>query len=618
MIFRNSMKQLFRTPIRTLVMFLLIAVSTSLFILGLLLFWWNQRDITEFEDSFTTIGTVEQIPDSVEVKALWNNNKDRYSYYTQKIYGEWTKDSVLDFEGADYLLPPKKRPYFISLYPGLDEKVWNKVGGGHSVYTVAEVVANETKPVDSIQVHVTKVLSGQSELLNYDIYIGDIYHKEPDTMEAGKTYIVELAGISSSQDVGEAIANGLLYSETDPMQMMSIGSSQYTIEDEPIGKEAGEILFEEVTDGFYETKHGKAWMYESESDLTKTMWSMLPVRPVESTNQLMAFHTKKAAIKAGNDMNEEEYKNGSDVCLISTQFAELMELNVGDTISLPLLYAMYQTAPSQNFSADGGAGFNMGMLNANFEPYQVFDNDEYKIVGIYEMKALEDSAFGLAPYEVIVPYRSVTGDWSNNIVTDGPMSIGTTVFQIPNGTTLQFEKAWKEQGIDNLNITFYDGGYSAFQNAIKDRKMMSYILLLGGGIATLVILALFGHLQIVRQRNRIFIERALGMSKKKCRKSMLSGMYLVMVCGVAAGGILSFLMTDSVMKKVESKSMYDTTFSSGTAEAIAFTSQISGEVKGVCILVGCVIVIAGAFVMHHQYVNRILKGEPMELMEKEE
>lgn len=618
MIFRNSMKQLFRTPIRTLVMFLLIAVSTSLFILGLLLFWWNQRDITEFEDSFTTIGTVEQIPDSVEVKALWNNNKDRYSYDTQKIYGEWRKDSVLDFEGADYLIPPKKRPYFISLYPGLHEKVWNKVGGGHSVYTVAEVIANETKPVDSIQVHVTKVLSGQSELLNYDIYIGDIYNKEPDTMEAGKTYIVELGGISLSQDVGEAIANGSLYSETDPMQMMSIGSSQYTIEDEPIGKEAGEILFEEVTEGFYETKHGKAWMYESESDMTKTMWSMLPVRPVESTNQLMAFHTKKAAIKAGNDMNEEEYKNGSDVCLISTQFAELMELNVGDTISLPLLYAMYQTAPSQNFSADGGAGFNMGMLNVNFEPYQVFDNDEYKIVGIYEMKALEDSAFGLAPYEVIVPYRSVTGDWSNNIVTDGPMSIGTTVFQIPNGTTLQFEKAWKEQGIDNLNITFYDGGYSAFQNAIKDRKMMSYILLLGGGIATLVILALFGHLQIVRQRNRIFIERALGMSKKKCRKSMLSGMYLVMVCGVAAGGILSFLMTDSVMKKVESKSMYDTTFSSGTAEAIAFTSQMNGEMKGVCILVGCVIVIAGAFAMHHRYVNRILKGEPMELMEKEE
>ncbi|MDD3403045.1 MAG: hypothetical protein PHQ72_06795 [Hespellia sp.] len=616
MILKNSIKQLFRTPIRTLAMFLLVMVSTALFILELLLFWWNQRDTVEFEDSFTTIGTVEQIPDSVEEQAMWNNSKDSYSYSLQKKYQKWIKDSVLDFDGANYLLEPKKRPYFISVYPGLAEKVWEQ-WGGHSTSTVAEIVPNETKPVDSIQVHVTKVLSGNVELEGYDIYISDPFNREPDTMEAGKTYIVQLGGMDLYEGAQEALESGTLYPETAPMWMEEIGSSQYTIDDEPIGKEAGTILFDEVTDGFYETERGKIWRYLSEHDRTKDAFSSLQVRPVENTNQLMAFHTKKAAIIDGHDFSEAEYKTGADVCLISAQFAELMGMKVGDTISLPLLYALYGAAPSQNFAADG-SGFVPSELNADFEPYQIFDNDKYKIVGIYEMKALEDSAFGLAPYEVIVPYSSVTGDWSNNIITDGPMSIGTTVFQIPNGTIDQFKKAWEKQGIDGLKITFYDGGYSSFQNAIKDRKMMSYILLLGGGIATLVILALFGHLQIIRQRNRIFIERALGMSKNKCRKSILSGMYLIMAGGVAAGGILSFLLTDSVMERAESKSMFDTTFSSGMAEVAAFASPLSASQKGRCILAGCLIVAAGAFLMHNLYVNQVLKGEPVELMEKEE
>ena len=618
MTFRNSMKQLLRTPIRTLVMFCLISVATALFLLGILIFWWNQKDIAEFEGSFTTLGTVEQKADEVVEQTYWDAETEEKSYYSKKIFHEWISDDVLKMEGIDYLIQPEKRPYFVAVIPGLAEKVW-ELYSAHTEFHLIEVIPEQTQPLHAMKVHVESVISGNAEFEGTDIYICEHHDENPPTLEAGKKYIMFIQGPAAGHDQDVQMAESAEGLEEYPNEyyLLNLHSTQYTLDGEAIGQEAGAYLFDEVTDGFYDTVRGKAWLAFAEGNSTENTWSELPVRPVESTDMLMAFHSKNASVVEGCDISEEAYAKGEDVCMISRKYAELMGLTVGDEIPLPLIYVVYKTTPGQNYTESGGSAPG-SPLNAEFEPYQVFDNDNYKIVGIYEMEAKDDSSFDLAPYEVIVPYKSVTGDWSKNIVSDGPMTAGTTEFQIKNGKADEFRNEWEKQGIDNLKITFYDGGYEAFQNTIHDRKMMSYILMLGGGIATIVILALFGHLQIIKQRNRIFIERALGMTKRACRRSVLSGMYLILMLGVCTGGMIGFFMTDSVMDKLKPVTLYDTTFSSGVAEMITFTNQMSLQQKGLCIAAGCMVILVAAGIIYHLYISHILKGELVELMEKEE
>ncbi len=59
---KNSLKQLFRTPGKTVLFFLLTAACTLLLVFGSVMLTDTSRRISEVEESFTTIGMVEQDP----------------------------------------------------------------------------------------------------------------------------------------------------------------------------------------------------------------------------------------------------------------------------------------------------------------------------------------------------------------------------------------------------------------------------------------------------------------------------------------------------------------------------------------------------------------------------
>lgn len=103
MVVSNSIRQLMRTPVKTLFFFALLALAIAFLLLGCNLWFIAGNNIRLIENSYTTIGTVEQKPISVE-RGPTTFEETMYGVigfgqnYTR--YGETIPASVLDFEGA--------------------------------------------------------------------------------------------------------------------------------------------------------------------------------------------------------------------------------------------------------------------------------------------------------------------------------------------------------------------------------------------------------------------------------------------------------------------------------------------------------------------------------------
>ena len=98
----------------------------------------------------------------------------------------------------------------------------------------------------------------------------------------------------------------------------AIGSYQYSKEGELLPDEARHILYEEVTEGFYETEHGKRWL-----NLAKGYdrpFATVPVTATNSTKLIIPFYNGTTYVNQGEDISKEEYANGDKVCLISSDF----------------------------------------------------------------------------------------------------------------------------------------------------------------------------------------------------------------------------------------------------------------------------------------------------------
>jgi ABC-type antimicrobial peptide transport system permease subunit len=330
----------------------------------------------------------------------------------------------------------------------------------------------------------------------------------------------------------------------------------------------------------------------------------------------MPFYEGDAWMVEGRDISHEEYKNGDKVCLVQKDFAVNNNLTVGGSLQLPLYIADYQTPP-----------WYVGCwyyLNAKAEMYSVFQDSAYKIVGIY--KTMTTSDFEVSDYEipkntVVIPSASVKNSDENNIVSMGPMKGYTTSFEIPNGQIDEYMVAWEKQGISTLEINFYDKGYTKIKAGLDDMMNTASVLLTAGGVITLLILILFCHLFITKQRKRTAIERSLGMTKSKCIASLLTGILVIVIPACVISSAISYWLTGYAAERVtaaHNEQAFDTTYSdwvNGDAEAEVFTVNMDNSISNVWAGAG---VIPVALIIALVNIRGNLKSEPLRLLGEKE
>jgi ABC-type antimicrobial peptide transport system permease subunit len=197
----------------------------------------------------------------------------------------------------------------------------------------------------------------------------------------------------------------------------------------------------------------------------------------------------------------------------------------------------------------------------------------------------------------------------------------TTSFQIPNGTTKAYLEKFNALGIDNLEISFYDGGYEKLAAGMKNVRQVAIILLAVSTVTTLALLVFFIYMFVSKQKKRTAIERSLGMSRKECTKSMLYGILGVITAGSVSGGGIGFLITRFVMpsSKGEESEIYMTEFSNWINNADKVALSNTGTAANMVItLLACLLVILVSYGLALLYIRSNLRTEPLALLSKNE
>ncbi len=604
MTFYYSIKQMHRSPLKSLLFAVLIAVCAFCLSLGGALWYMGSSGFQDFDGLYTTIGTVEQKYEGTEVRSSWDPETQAYEYYSGGYYGEWIPEDVLDFKGADYILKPRQRPYFGAYIEDLYH------GIGSADMGVVEATPLKTGAMyPSLPMRVTRVLEGtmqEGEIF----YLCDHQSEEPAVLESGKTYVMQLSmfGTAHGPNVpaGEQTMEYLLSS--------GIASTQYTIDMEPVYDPVTEEdrWYDEVTDGFYETERGKRWL--ALSSYQDYSMRTIPVQPTDGTKLLMHFYNGEAQITEGRDITEEEYEDGAKVCLMPEILAMRLGKKVGDTLTLPLYYADYSRAVGDAFMLGVRSHVSVNLLNAEGEIYQIFNEQEYEIVGLYTAGDKGSGSYSAGEYEVVIAWNAVPENcWEDNLAGAGVMKGADTSFQIPHGTVEEFREKWDALGLDDLAIRFYDMGYTQLKDSLENRQLMSAIFLLSGGVMAVLILCFFSSLFITGQKERIAVERLMGRTKRQCALSILSGMLVLSAAGCIVGSAAGWLASGKAAQEAGDTLEFARTYSDN---AIANTEpEDTGEPPGAvlpCVTGG--MLLAASVVISAGYMGRVLRKEPLRML----
>ena len=616
MLLKNSLKQMGRIKAKTFTFMLLIIFASTFLSIGINLWIGCNENLKEYEKVFKTIGVVNQKENTMEVSEHWDASTKKYTYRDNPIYDSILPLSLLDFESSNYIIKPEQRPYYGSYCPNLEiSPAEGKESMIRQSGSFLEFVPYEDCiPTEPVKIKVTRVLWGISRKEGEDVWLCDQFNPTPGSLKGGVTYISLVESPinpfydKKRETLPYAIPNNLIIST----QKNKIGESIHV-------EEVSAEKWAEVTDNFYETKEGRKWINSIEA-YDRFSKSTIPVVPTSSTSLLIGFHQGNTFISDGRDITNEEYEKGERVCMLAQDFANRNNLKIGDSINLQLYFSNYEKSSSLNYFPSGSRVLDFGLLNADGEPYPIFEKGDYKIVGIYSTtdKLNYPTGYEMGYNAVIIPSSSVKNSDENNIVAYGPMKGYTTSFQIPNGTSKEYFEKLQSLGLNNLEINFYDGGYEKLASGMKNLRFVAMILMIVSSATTLAILFFFLFLIITKQKKRTAIERSLGMSKKDCTVSLIYGIIFVISFGGIIGSFTGFTVTEFIMSKTLGREVerYSTEFSNWVNNSDkAANLNTSGETTNLLIpILLCFVILTVSLLISMIYIKRNLNAEPLELL----
>lgn len=546
---KNSIRQLFRTKVKTLLFLVLVALSALLLCIGCNLNYLCRENLKRFSEAFVTIGTVEQKPLSVTPQGMWDAELQDYRYYNAREYGEDVPLSVLDMENVDYISGPEKRPYYLAYLP--DYLMWDESAGVSNSIVVIVSPVEDCIPDHAVEMEVIEVINGVYTYNTPNLYFCDHYNKNPEMMYADTNYIMSVYNTTPHnwnpenpfEKPFEWIPNG------------GPSSGQTYADGTPMENRLPQISVEAMDEEFYEKGHDKIW--EAYGEELNMYFGSAPVTATDDLNLVMPFYNGSTYIEVGRAFEEADYEEGNQVCLLSYPFARRNNIKEGDTIHLGLRYANYASSPSYLY------GYKS--LTAEGELFQTFYESDYTVVGIYASlpSDMGDWGYDLAENEIFIPKSSIKNSDENNIGGYGRPVPYNNAFRIPNGAIDEFMKEWEKQGIENLEIHFYDKGYTRLETGLEQTERMAFIMVAAGVIMAILVMVFFNHLMITRQKRRTAVERSLGASKRESAGSIMAGIFLIAALGCVIGCIGGWFLTGKFADSMNEEHIFDTTFSAG-------------------------------------------------------
>lgn len=113
----NGIQQLFRKKWMSILFFCIIMLSTVFFTLGCSLWMGVLNSINQMKDTFSTIGTVTQKPDSMAMEKKWDAELQKYKVTKRSNYTKILDADIFNNLDVTYINKLEKRPFYGAINP---------------------------------------------------------------------------------------------------------------------------------------------------------------------------------------------------------------------------------------------------------------------------------------------------------------------------------------------------------------------------------------------------------------------------------------------------------------------------------------------------------------------
>ena len=677
------LKQLFRKPIRTVLYILVLVLLTAFFCTSLNLYMDSQHNLQLANDTYTTIAIMELYAD---VDSRGNIISDVtkaedyagyhaltvYGYDLEPIitapsvkkyelrarYGAFSEDNIaVRYNDKKQAIPICSEDIIrFKIVPEHQkeaeaDKEWNDVefvdDGRYRIHTFSFVDSDTHTSrkynLDIIESAIN-VFDYEKLPILFNISLDNIYTTTPLTdtnslmpsaeyadkpdciiLEPNTEYIASISGLSSSSNTFNA-ANSLYKIQTfgvardkffrSNYYCYSIGRSEYVSCDYPY--ENPFWIYE------YDELKSKPEMLKKYEQIARAYYINSRSFGVMTTNDLTgipAFHLGNMFIPEGRMITEEEYASGAKVCMISTDLAKLQGWNVGDKID----FSFYEY---NNFVNATIWGSRLSPRYTYTDPDHFFDNGEYEIVGVYNVRpltgtsAVSASAVSVPWNTIYIPEKSLENAPAEE---DRPVTGALLTIWLENGKIEPFIERMNELGITGAKqgdyearFTFYDQGYSRIQPSLEALSGTAELLLILSSSLLVIAALLLAFFYAQSQKQSIGTMRLLGCSKARAFVAVMLSALIIAVTGALIGAAIGHALTasvgESIMANANQTPEEFLAFSAYLAEStqveVEFALGADAKVSLLTCLAALGLFIAGTLV----FVLRYLGKGPRELL----
>lgn len=554
-----ALKNIYRSFVRSIFIFILLASTTCLLFSNIMEFYVSKRETEKAIETFDGIGTLERRAVSAYAENMKYGEyilsdprvlldfypEDRAKIYRGKMsYDRMTDSDIEKIEGMENITYTDKR-YMTS---GVSDTYTRLDMDTDYYYDFTNCYVVEAT-VEKWYDHMGRLLVKDIEFIGGTKHVNFQYDKlwiEPeftagDDIE-GEWLVLSSMGHESDKSRYttpwcKALEEGGRY--------VFIGKMQYVV-----GGQDYQML--SLTDNFAYGWCDGVWSLESEGEDYLETEKFAPLREyinlietdiytfdvvyTQNMNAIRYFADGTLAITDGRRLNRQDYLNGSNVCVINHEVARVYGLEVGDTITLDLgnkLFEQYE---------------GVGAIAAVPERLATeYTNVTLEIVGIWKdtrhrtLKANDpDPCWSYNINTVFVPTHLLNAD--EDELNNHTFAMGEFSFVIEDIYAVEsFNK--RSLTTMGLRLTLDDGNWKEIEDAIKESETMSYIKIAILSAAVFASLWFTVLLYVLGRKRDYAIMRVLGTTKKQSKNTLLLPLSVLSAVSVAVGAAAAWIYT---------------------------------------------------------------------------
>lgn len=273
----------------------------------------------------------------------------------------------------------------------------------------------------------------------------------------------------------------------------------------------------------------------------------------DNIESMYSFNTGDANILSGRFFTAEEYEKGADVCVISAAYAELNDLQPGDSLRLDYYNSGFGTysngAMANSMLAQGDPGpYRQRYYMAPDDAIGVCK--EYTVIGIYTGARFAFGAYQFNADTILVPKASVPHAQDYESLADSLLN----TFILKNGFTKDFENYMDLQGLGG-QFLYFDQDFSSMLESLEALEANAMRLLIVGIGVFLLAFALFLFLNFRRMKQTVRGVRLLGRSSKAVFKEVIAVLTALELLAVMIGTSIAAILFNAVTEKILSSAL---------------------------------------------------------------